>query len=305
MSILESILNYKRQEQALAIQQADAVGQTIQTIVNAPYQKKLMDLQLQDLESRIQSRQPSELDQLIEKGKAADAAKILGDHKLFESITGNGAASMVNQELDPVAQITGQAAAQVDQAKALDSYVNETDPFTGKPTARAMRAEGEIKGEIQAKQASQKEVETNLGKVRRLRPIIDTIEKRYLETEPGSGVGGRAAGIKSLVVSGLQANEQQQIDASYRSFVKGIRAQLARALGDVGNLSVPEQKAAMDLVPSLMDNKETGLRKIKNLREFITNLEAGSVNKARMQLPAQEAPKSGKTKSGISYTIEE
>jgi uncharacterized protein YfkK (UPF0435 family) len=118
-----------------------------------------------------------------------------------------------------------------------------------------------------------KERQLNASKVGRLTDIANVIEKKFAETSPHSGPIGALSGIIDIGMSGLQATPNQVNDYSYRSFVKGLRAQLARAMGDVGNLSEPEQKAAMNLIPGLLDTKETAAKKLSNLRDLISTIQ--------------------------------
>lgn len=133
----------------------------------------------------------------------------------------------------------------------------------------------------QAVVAAEKERQVNLGKVRRLNSIANIIETKWLETQPQKGGLGRLLGMASIPMSSLQMNRGQQTDYAYRTFVKGMRAQLARAMGDVGNLSEPEQKAAMDLVPKLDDSYEVGTKKLQTIRDFVKSIESGNVDIAK------------------------
>jgi hypothetical protein len=128
--------------------------------------------------------------------------------------------------------------------------------------------------QLDAKGQALKEQQLNLGKVKRLYPIIDTIEKEWLKTNPST----REEGLTKAAMSPFQVNKDV---SSYQSFVKGMRAQLARAMGDVGNLSEPEQKAAMDLVPKVSDSKEVGQEKLLKIKTFIKNLEEGNTEMAK------------------------
>lgn len=131
--------------------------------------------------------------------------------------------------------------------------------------------------DMEAKGQAAKEQQLNLNKIKRLYPIIDTIEAEWLKTKPGS----RAEGIGKAMVSPLQVDKDV---SSYQTFVNGMRAQLARAMGDVGNLSEPEQKAAMELVPKISDSKEVGQEKLKKIRVFISHLSSGNMDMARGSL---------------------
>jgi len=139
------------------------------------------------------------------------------------------------------------------------------------------------KAEEQATIAAEKERQVNTSKVSRLTDMANVIESRFAETSPKSGVWGPISGIIDSALKGLQITPNQVTDRAYVSFVKGFRAQLARAMGDVGNLSEPEQKAAMNLVPTLLDSKETAAKKLQNLREFIK-----TIQNRETETPAQE-----------------
>jgi hypothetical protein len=72
-------------------------------------------------------------------------------------------------------------------------------------------------------------------------------------------------------------------------------------MGDVGNLSEPEQRAAAELVPTLLDNYETGMRKIRNIRDFIKTIQAGNIDQAKNIL-SQSANPQLQTPTGVSFT---
>ena len=151
-------------------------------------------------------------------------------------------------------------------------------------TDEEMQKETDQKANEQSTIAMEKERQLNTSKVSRLSGISDAVEKQWLTTSPRSGVETKfgltpVLGAMDVLTSNLQANEGQQNDKAYLDFVKGMRAQLARAMGDVGNLSEPEQKAAMNLVPSLLDSKATGQKKLKNLRDFIGTIQETSAKK--------------------------
>jgi hypothetical protein len=156
--------------------------------------------------------------------------------------------------------------------------------FEKQPTEQERQQAIQQKAQEQAVVGAEKERQLNLSKVKRLKTIADTIETEWIKTSPSRGFLGRLSGLGSIPASTLQITEQQQIDSAYRTFVKGMRAQLARAMGDVGNLSEPEQKAAMELVPGLGDNYETGIRKIELIRAFVNAIESGNAEQARKML---------------------
>lgn len=131
--------------------------------------------------------------------------------------------------------------------------------------------------QLEAKSKIEQERQANLAKVKRLYPIIDIVEREWIKTKPGN----RAEGLGKAVMSPLQVDKDV---TSYQTFVKGMRAQLARAMGDVGNLSEPEQQAALNLVPTVSDSKDVGVEKLNKIRAFISNLEGGNIDQARGML---------------------
>jgi hypothetical protein len=148
------------------------------------------------------------------------------------------------------------------------------------PTQEETQRESENKAKEQALVQAEKERQLNISKVSRLSNIASDVEKKFMNTSPYSSetfVGKMGIipllGMVDVAKSQLQATEAQRNDRAYISFLKGMRAQLARAMGDVGNLSEPEQKAAMELMPTLLDSKETGLKKLENLRDFIKTIQ--------------------------------
>lgn len=159
-----------------------------------------------------------------------------------------------------------------------------------------------------ALKASEKEKQLNAAKVGRLSNLVDVIEQRYAETKTPQNPIFR---FGENISKGLQITPNQRTDKAYANFVSGIRAQLARAMGDVGNLSEFEQKAVLDLIPTLGDDPRTANLKIQNIREFIAQVQksAQQPNQSSVQndfnSQNSQIPKQGKTSSGIRYTIEE
>lgn len=163
------------------------------------------------------------------------------------------------------------------------------------------RKEYEATPEGQAKQAKQKAAEqalikteqdtaTNLAKASRLIPLAKRIETEWLTTDPYTSKfidyqgkfrptallvkAGAApiAGYWDILKKGVQATKAQRADLTYSDFVSGLRAQLARAMGDVGNLSEYEQNAVLGLVPKLTDIYETGKDKIQKIFALVEDI---------------------------------
>ncbi len=131
--------------------------------------------------------------------------------------------------------------------------------------------------EKQAEATQRKENEIALGKSERLNTVMQTIEKQWLKTSPYRGAITKTGlvpilGAWDIIKKGAGATEAQQNDQAYANFISGIRAQLARGMGDVGNLSEYEQRAVIQLAPTLMDSYESGQKKIGQMAQFIEDI---------------------------------
>lgn len=124
--------------------------------------------------------------------------------------------------------------------------------------------EREIERKI--KENVQRDVQTRSAKLGELNKVIDFFESKIQEIPSGKGIGGRVKGIGLGIEGLLQTNPNV---AAYMADVEGMRSQIARGLGEVGNLSEQEQRAAMKLLPGVSDNTETRLKKISNFRDYI------------------------------------
>jgi len=58
-------------------------------------------------------------------------------------------------------------------------------------------------------------------------------------------------------------------EGQYIQWIESTRARLAKALGEVGNLSEPEQEAAMKLMPTLKDTKQSATNKLARFRRLM------------------------------------
>lgn len=125
--------------------------------------------------------------------------------------------------------------------------------------------------------AAAKERETAIGKANRLQKVGESVQREWLKTSPYKGIITKTGlvpvlGMWDVLKKGMGATDAQQRDQAYASFVKGIRAQLARGMGDVGNLSETEQKAVSELVPTLFDSYESGLKKLEQISALVQDI---------------------------------
>jgi hypothetical protein len=82
------------------------------------------------------------------------------------------------------------------------------------------------------------------------------------DSEVGSAIGGTFRGLYGKAIDSSKAGQ-------YQMWIEGARTKVARALGEVGNLSEPEQIAAMKLMPTLKDTKESAANKLARFRRLI------------------------------------
>lgn len=133
----------------------------------------------------------------------------------------------------------------------------------------------EQKSTMEAKTASLKDAATRATKLRELNKVVDYFENKIGEIPSGTGIGGRLKGIGLGVEGMLQTNPKV---SAYNASIEGLRSQIARGLGEVGNLSEYEQRYASNLLPRITDNAETRANKIKNFRDYITTKLGNSTN---------------------------
>lgn len=185
------------------------------------------------------------------------------------------------------------------------------------PTEQEFQQAQQRKVEEQSALAAGKETSVNISKVQRLETIGRRIEKEWLTTSPYSRknlsikVGLMPLlGAWDVVKSNLQATPAQENDKAYRNFVNLIRAQLARGMGDVGNLSEYEQAAVVGGIPTLMDTKETGIKKLQKIFRLVQDIR-NARNRGNMLIgqnkyaPMNNDQQQGEFKQDNTYLWEE
>ena len=149
----------------------------------------------------------------------------------------------------------------------------------GRPLVRKAAS---VIAEEQSQAAAKKDEAIRMKKLTGLKDAVDYFEKKINEIPVGSGFGGRLEGVKLSAEAALQVGEMGSKAAAYQSSVEGMRSQIARGLGEVGNLSETEQKAAINLLPKLTDNNETRAQKMQNFRDYIKirtdSVKRGNIN---------------------------
>jgi len=150
--------------------------------------------------------------------------------------------------------------------------------------------------------AVEKEARIRAQKLQELTKTVDFFESKINEIPSGSGLWGRLVGGRTAVEAWLQTDPKA---AAYTSSVNGLRAQIARGMGDVGNLSEVEQKNAVELLPKITDNEETRQQKLKNFRDFMYFKGLTSSAKSNTEKPKKTQKKTITLPSGKVITIGE
>jgi len=148
--------------------------------------------------------------------------------------------------------------------KAVPESISVPIPGGGRITGSFKTPEQ--KREEEAKTAVEKSAQERAQKLRELSKVVDFFEAKINEIPSGSGLWGRLRGGQVAVEAWLQTDPKA---AAYVSSSNGLRAQIARGLGDVGNLNEAEQENALKLLPKVTDNDETRKQKIQNFRDFM------------------------------------
>ena len=175
--------------------------------------------------------------------------------------------------------------------------------------ADALKQEAEVRGQefaiqkeersidLIAKKAAEKDRQLNISKISRLTNLVDLIETEYEKTKTPSGISGVLRRPLETFTRGVQFTENQRQDKAYGDFIGGMKVQLARAMSEVGNLSMPEQQAALDLVPDLLTDPRTAEIKLKQLRDLVSKVQ-GSPNRNDTSTASGEIPSVGETFMG-------
>ena len=152
------------------------------------------------------------------------------------------------------------------------------DPETGEAKFNIGQTQ-ESKVEEAGQIAAGKEEAVQIGKAKKLETVGKSVEREWLETSPYKGLITKTGlvpvlGQWDIIKKGMGATSAQRQDQAYASFVQGIRAQLAKGMGDVGNLSEQEQRAVIQLVPKLYDSYESGILKLGNLAKLVEDIKS-------------------------------
>lgn len=161
---------------------------------------------------------------------------------------------------------------QIAQAKQNPTPVYGVSPSTnsisriGSVPSGAKVVNIPLSPEQKAKEVMIKDATVRGNKLNELNKVIDFFESKINEIPSGKGIGGRIKGVGLTMEGMLQTNPDV---AAYQANLEGLRSQIARGLGEVGNLAETEQKYAAKLLPSVSDNTETRAKKMANFRKYI------------------------------------
>lgn len=150
----------------------------------------------------------------------------------------------------------------IPKGTVVRNKITPIDYLIGKEAALS-----DVKATSAAKTSTARDKAVRIQKLSELGKAVDFFETKINEIPSGEGLMGRAKGVGVAIEAFLQTDPQA---AAYQSSLNGMRSQIARGLGEVGNLSEYEQKVAIGLLPKLTDNTETRNAKLKNFRDYIS-----------------------------------
>ena len=229
-SVLEAVMEFKKQRDA----QANADINAIPAAINSYQQGQQLALQRQ-LAQLTNIKTQYDIQDLIEKQRARQATTGLLDKFMGGGQTGD----------------IGFTGASIDPSTGDVKYtLGET------PQAKDRRevAQAETKSNLEVQTAIKKDALTRLSKLDELIPLMDQYDQQLESIPVGTGVKGKLDGVGKVVKGKTGADpfvaaNLKQIDAT--------RALAARAFGDVGNLSQPEQENAKGFFSQVTDSADT------------------------------------------------
>jgi hypothetical protein len=114
----------------------------------------------------------------------------------------------------------------------------------------------------------QKDEALRMNKLKGLMQTVDFLEKKYDEIPdiPQDWKNRITGGPKKWAEIQIQKDTKGK---AYTKMLTGFRPILSRGLGDVGNLSEQEQKAAMELIAIPTDTKNVGKEAFKNFKQYV------------------------------------
>ena len=168
------------------------------------------------------------------------------------------AKAAVDPEKRLFAKLTGDVGA--DSGQGLPGGFQLSKISAGPFTFESPEAEGRM--------AAEKESQVRLEKLKDAVPLLQTFERRLNELPAPKGATARAIQAPGrFLATKTQADPKL---AAFESFRTGMRSQIARILGEVGNLSETEQKYAINLLPSAYDTQDTRTKKFDNFYDFVS-----------------------------------
>lgn len=214
-------------------------------------------------------------DDLIEKSKAVEAARNIGNKTLFNELTGNIDNSLETQQ---------------DKNKEIDTsqYLSEIDPFTKKPTSRAIQAQTAMRlkfAEDSARargKAKFEQEKTNIStQAKVIEQDLDDVLNTWKEVPKHltGAIQGRTFGPVARFFQVGGGEKVQEYDDTVEFIMANISRQLGGERGVLTDRDIARIKSAM---PMVRDNEKNALNKINRIKRFIkrrvTQGQSGQLN---------------------------
>lgn len=179
--------------------------------------------------------------------------------------------------------------------------VTEVSIGAGKPRVTYGEPEAK-KAERQITIAAKKDAIVRLGKLEELLPVIEHFDNLISTIPVGTGTSGLIGGYGKRFAGAIGADPFAR---TIRAELKGLRPQIVRGMGDVGNLNIVEQEAGEKLMPSEIDPDDTRVLKSIAFRNFLIEKIKNVIKKSGLENEPRYQNYINQMQQGIQRKIQE
>ena len=226
----------------MGTEQVDLIGQELQKMGFGGQQQGSQQIDWQGL--------TMELTQAVMSGQMSSSEADWILNMLQQSYGGQGGEQDFATQLEELAQVDKREASNYLARAVANGEVNTT-------TANTLSRLYGLSAPAQSATAALDTADLIANETEKMLESLNLGDNELL-----SAVGGTARTLYGKTVEGSEAGQ-------YIQWIEGARTKIARALGEVGNLSEPEQIAAMKLMPTLKDTKQSAANKLARFRRLI------------------------------------
>lgn len=183
----------------------------------------------------------------------------------IEAILPSKFPNMSAQEKQAISQIIMQKKAELISSSGINPQDIPTDPLQRKVFEQQIQG-GNYKPKISADEEKKQRAKTDAERV------IAQLEDAYFGGNSGKGLafgklGGARKNIEAMLNVGEKIPPELEDLNTYKALRESVRPTFARAAGDVGNFSLPEQKAAVKNIPTEFQTKGEAEKYFASVRQ--------------------------------------